>query len=365
MHMITAKFSSYLLPATLLLALTLVHVYAQADTTTIGLLNPILLPQQQGWLLTSSGPEFEDIKTNGTYITSNTSNVDVSGTDAATQSFYRWLPVRIEDGYTVDFWLKVQEVQIPHAPLASGIGFYAATSDYRLHGGAQPANQLIYFDQDGIGWGDDAGNFPLDTTNGFHHYRVEVTSDGAARVLVDDELALQRSDFQILPYIALGDTSNLADVNGRFSVSNITVTGLITTQVPVDIRPSNCPNTALSRRSTKNVPVTIAGTADLDVTHIDTATIRINGLAPAGWSIRDATKPNLPYVGKTALTQCTKGRDKRNDLVLAYNERALVAALHPIYDGGPYSVRVSGKFKPEFGGDAFVGEDVITIYSEK
>jgi len=368
--MITARFSSCALPTTLLFILVFIPISALADTTTIGLLNPFLLPQQQGWLLTSSGPQFEDIKTNGTYISANTNGVLIedtagAGTDSATQSFYHWLPVGIEDGYSVDFWLKVHEVQVPHKPLASGIGFYAATADFRLPAGGHASNQLIYLDQDGIGWADDSGSFAVDTTDGFHHYQIDVTAAGAATVRVDGEMALQRSDFQILPYIAFGDTTNEPDVNGRFSISNITVTGTITTPVPVDIRPSDCPNTALNGRSPRLIPVTIVGTPELDVTHIDTSTIRINGLAPEGWSIRDAAKPNLPYVGKTALSQCTKGRDKRNDLVLAYKERALVAALHPIYGPGPYSVRVSGKFKPEFGGGAFVGEDVITAYNRQ
>jgi hypothetical protein len=74
---------------------------------------------------------------------------------------------------------------------------------------------------------------------------------------------------------------NLVDCG--FEVVGIDFNQLTISRVPVpvavDVKPTSCPN-PLNLTSNGLVPVAILGTADLDVTTIDPASIRLHGLAP-------------------------------------------------------------------------------------
>src|SRR5690606_23931211 len=119
------------------------------------------VPQQQLWRFSSWAPQ--DTTTNGVFITANT--IATFAGDDATQMFYRPLAVYTQDGYTVDFWLRVNAVQQAHQGDDAGIVFYPSTTslfaevppqnrDDRVYA-TLPRGQSIYFDADGIGWGDE------------------------------------------------------------------------------------------------------------------------------------------------------------------------------------------------------------------
>lgn len=353
-----------------LLGLTACIPTALADTTSFDLLNPTLLPQQQKWRVMPADADLSTVKANGMFVSTST----IGANDEFIQLFHRQVPIYVQDGYVVDLWLKVNEVQQPHNTFDAGIVLYASTRDPSQFGfTGSPRAQLIYFDTDGIGWGDESENFALDTINDFHHYRVEVEGDGTARVLVDGEIALQRSDFKAYPHVAFGDMTNEAGLNGRYSVSSLTVTGLATRAWPVDVKPAYCPNPGLDGRSTKSIPISINGYQDgqgnvWDVSQIDPASVRVNGLAPRGWAIRHASRVHGHFdsLGEAESPNCFGFGvlDGILDLVVAFEERALVASIGaPAVPGQWIRLRVTGKLKPEFGGGAFAGEDLVKVYN--
>jgi hypothetical protein len=132
-------------------------------------------------------------------------------------------------------------------------------------------------------------------------------------------------------------------------------------QVPVDIRPGGCPN-PLSTKELGVLPVAIAGTATLDVTQIDPASVRLEGVAPLRFSLADVATPYEPYTGKVHALDCTMlGPDGFVDLVLQFDAPAIIAALGPVVDGQVRVLKLTGNLKQEFGGRPIVGEDVIVI----
>lgn len=357
--MVVSKPISYFTSASCLSALLLwTSSQAAADTTSIELLNPYTNIYAQWKTAASTG---DASYTSGMYLIPST----LGPANTSMQLFHRQIPILVQDGYVVDFWLKVDDIQQPHNLFDAGLAFYAGTTDpgqFTFTGA--PRAQLIYFDEDAIGWGDESDTFAINTTDQFHHYRVEVDSAGTARVLVDGALALQRSDFKAYPHIAFGDMTNDAGLNSRYSISSVTVTGLVTAPVEIDVKPTVCPNT-LDGRSTKSVPISIDSDLGFDATQIDPATVRVNGVAPKGWSIRDASRVHydLVWLGELEQYNCTghAGTDGRRDLVVAFEERVLVAAMGSPTPGRATRVRVTGKLKPEFGGGGFAGEDIVTV----
>jgi len=132
-------------------------------------------------------------------------------------------------------------------------------------------------------------------------------------------------------------------------------------EIPVDIKPGSCPN-PLNPKDKGVLPVAIAGTAELDVTQIDPATIRLEGVAPLRWSYEDVATPYEPYTGKIRSDQCTKaGRDGWLDLSLKFNIQAVVAALGPVTNGEVRVLALTGNLKEEYGGTPIYGEDVMII----
>jgi len=132
-------------------------------------------------------------------------------------------------------------------------------------------------------------------------------------------------------------------------------------EVPVDIKPGSCPN-PLNPKSKGVLPVAIAGTADLDVTQIDPATIRLEGVAPLRWGYEDVATPYEPYTGKSDPYQCTTaGSDGWLDLSLKFDMQEVVAALGPVTNGEVRVLTLTGNLKDEFGGTPIYGEDVMII----
>ena len=70
--------------------------------------------------------------------------------------------------------------------------------------------------------------------------------------------------------------------DGTTGSAEITVTRICEIEVPVDIKPTSCPN-PLNPKSNGVVPVAILGTADFDVSQIDPASILLEGVAPLRW----------------------------------------------------------------------------------
>jgi hypothetical protein len=129
----------------------------------------------------------------------------------------------------------------------------------------------------------------------------------------------------------------------------------------VDIKPGSCPN-PVNVGSKGVLPVAVLGTEDFDVTQIDPATIRLNGVVPLRWAFEDVGTPYLPFASKCGGYACNnKGSDGYLDLSLKFDTQAFVASLGPVEDREPVIVPLKGFLKD---GTAFQGEDVIIILNK-
>jgi hypothetical protein len=113
-----------------------------------------------------------------------------------------------------------------------------------------------------------------------------------------------------------------------FGIRNICFTPTPKLEVPVDIKPTSCPN-PLNTKSNGVTPVAILGTADFDVTQIDPATVTLAGVGPPlRWDWEDVATPFEPYTGNTDCLDCnTVGLDGYLDLTLKFDTQELLDAV--------------------------------------
>jgi len=131
--------------------------------------------------------------------------------------------------------------------------------------------------------------------------------------------------------------------------------------VGIDIKPQSCPN-PINTKSNGVLPVAILGTGDFDVTTIDPASVRLEGVAPLRWALEDVATPFEPYTGKEDAYDCTcEGPDGFCDLTIKFKQQEVVTALGDVSDGDVLVLRLTGQLKEEFDGDDFIGEDVVVI----
>lgn len=149
-------------------------------------------------------------------------------------------------------------------------------------------------------------------------------------------------------------TGNAAAVGG----ANVVVAPL-EKEVPVDVKPTSCRN-PLNAGERGVVPAAILGTEDLDVSQVDPASVKLEGISPLRTGLEDVATPFEPYTGKKDAFDCTTaGPDEIQDLTLKFDAQQLVGALGPISDGEVRVLELTGKLKDEFGGTPIVGEDVV------
>jgi hypothetical protein len=140
-----------------------------------------------------------------------------------------------------------------------------------------------------------------------------------------------------------------------------TQAGAVSITVPVDIKPTSCWN-PFNIGGKGVLPVAILGTEDLDVTHIDPASIRLAGVAPLRWAEEDVATPFEPYTGKVDALDCTtEGPDGYLDLTFKFKHQEVVAAIGPVNDGDVIVLYLEGNLKGDFGGTPIMGEDVVVI----
>ena len=85
-------------------------------------------------------------------------------------------------------------------------------------------------------------------------------------------------------------------------------------------------------------------------------------MAPLKSKLQDVATPFRPFVGKQQHDDCTDERaDGFTDLVLGFNNQAIVAALGDVSNNEVIVLKLNGMLKAEFGGNPFVGEDVVVI----
>ncbi|UCE02250.1 MAG: hypothetical protein JSW67_13515 [Candidatus Latescibacterota bacterium] len=110
-------------------------------------------------------------------------------------------------------------------------------------------------------------------------------------------------------------------VVGKEAVEPVTVV-----DVHCDIKPTSCPN-PFNPESRGLVSAAILGSADLDVTHIDPRSIRLEGVAAIRYATDDVA---TPFVGDEQCDCTTDGGDGFADLTLKFRTPELAIAIAPI-----------------------------------
>jgi len=163
-----------------------------------------------------------------------------------------------------------------------------------------------------------------------------------------DQIDLWRSAMKWLP----------ADVAEAFAHGNAERLWGLQLPVPLDIKPRRCPNRLKVKRHGR-LHVALLGTADFDVTQIDPASIRLEGVPPVRFAVKDVATPFEPFVGKESKFDCTReGRDGFDDLTLKFRTRDVVAALGDVSHRDALVLELTASLND---GKPIVGEDVVVI----
>lgn len=143
------------------------------------------------------------------------------------------------------------------------------------------------------------------------------------------------------------------DAGERYQVNSVTViAGPDTKPVAIDVKPGSCEN-PFNVTDTGVTPVVIPGTAGLDVTQVDPATLRLNGVPAAMWSYEDVT---------IAAADCgNKAPDGVLDLSVKFSSPALAATL-AAPDRAVVDVTLTGKL---LNGTGITGDDHVRVIRKR
>jgi hypothetical protein len=131
--------------------------------------------------------------------------------------------------------------------------------------------------------------------------------------------------------------------------------------VPIDIKPQSCPN-PFNVTKKGVMPVAILGTDTFDVSHIDPASVRLEGVSPLRWSLEDVSTPYEPYTGKEGAYACNEfGADGYVDLTIKFSASEVAAALGEVDNRDVLVLHLLANLKEEYGGTLIAGEDVVVI----
>jgi hypothetical protein len=231
---------------------------------------------------------------------------------------------------------------------------------YAAHGNIIPLNDNIYVYLNGTPIGN----------KGCSYGSVNVGGGGTAPFANETDGWYQDGSFGTAAASALVPGLNTIDIVveeicsfggiGRLNLKLLT-SGLSSLEVPVDVKPTSCPN-PLNISEKGWIPVAVLGTGDFDVTRIDPASVKLEGISPIRWSLEDVATPFEPFTGKAAEFDCnTLGPDGHQDLTFRFDHRSVVAALGAVTSGQVLVVKLTGNLKAEYGGTLIMGEDVVIM----
>jgi hypothetical protein len=219
---------------------------------------------------------------------------------------------------------------------------------------------------DGSGSYDPNGALYPDPTNPWHGELVSWEWDLDNNGVYDDATGemVNWSNCSVGVYVVgLKVTNSFGESDEVDTVVHVTVAAP-PPAVPVDIKPRSCRN-PLNAKEKGVLPVAILGTDTFDVSQVDPATVRLEGVAPLRWSLEDVATPYEPYTGKTDAYDCNDyGPDGYMDLTLKFKSQEVVAALGKIHDGDVLVLHLLANLREDFGGIPIVGEDVVVILAK-
>ncbi|MBW8000715.1 MAG: hypothetical protein FVQ80_01665 [Planctomycetes bacterium] len=127
--------------------------------------------------------------------------------------------------------------------------------------------------------------------------------------------------------------------------------------VAVDIKPGSCPN-PLNVKSKGVLPIAILGSAEVDVTTIDVATILLEGVVIP---IRSSYEDVATVFDSNDCNCATRGPDGFLDLTLKFDIRDIADVIGDVSHRDELSLTLEGALFEEFGGTLIQGADCITI----
>ena len=165
--------------------------------------------------------------------------------------------------------------------------------------------------------------------------------------------------------LAIG-INDQGDIVGLYQDANKVLHGFLATatavHVFVDIKPGGCPN-PFNVGAMGVLPVAILGTASFDVTTVDPASVRLQGVPALRSALEDVATPFTgPLVNAASCT--TAGPDGFLDLVLFFDDQAVSTALGAATDGQVLILTLTGNLLPQFGGTPIKGQDVVIIINK-
>ncbi len=150
-----------------------------------------------------------------------------------------------------------------------------------------------------------------------------------------------------------GETSKIP-VGIRYEIS---ITSSTTDQQPIliDIKPTSCPN-PLNVKSKAVLPVAILGSDEFDVTDIDPASIRLEGIAPIRSRVEDVSRP---VVDRQDVCDCTtEAGDGFDDLILKFCTQSIIGSLGDVNDVDDLVLTLTGNLSD---GTPIEGSDCVRI----
>jgi hypothetical protein len=125
--------------------------------------------------------------------------------------------------------------------------------------------------------------------------------------------------------------------------------------VSIDIIPKTCPNECPIKGG-RAVEVVVHGTTDFDVTVIDIASVRLEGVAPVRSSLKDKSSP---VISPSDVCDCTtEGRDGFIDLCLKFDKKEIFSALGGVSIGDSFVLTLTGSLND---GTPIEGQDCIVF----
>jgi hypothetical protein len=165
------------------------------------------------------------------------------------------------------------------------------------------------------------------------------------------------SPFGAYNYIYIGNEDYRDWPEGYGYLDNLEITKTSIT-VEMDIKPQSCPN-PVNVKSKGVLPAAVLGTGDFDVTTIDPASIRLEGVASIRSKVEDVSTPVWDPQYECDCT--TEGKDGFDDLTLKFNTREIVEVLGEVTDGEVLELTLTGELTD---GTPIEGKDCIIIISK-
>jgi hypothetical protein len=107
------------------------------------------------------------------------------------------------------------------------------------------------------------------------------------------------------------------------------------------------------------MPAAITGDGGVDVTTIDSSSLRLAGIAPLKSSFEDVTRP---ADGDGQCTCTSEGPDGVTDLTLKFSRREIASTFGPVQDGDEVTLTITGAFED---GTPFEASDCVTIRKKR